>query len=147
MHEGATPEVDLSTYIEARRKHLGLTKVDAADIAGVSRRTWNEVEAGARAHPSPATLARMDRALGIREGTLYALSSRSRFDRIEQLRRAAAYLFRTMSTTDFAELLETHPNVHETIEALVAEAERVRRELDNGRGEPGAGTNSGASSR
>lgn len=124
----------LGAYIKARRELLKMTKVDAAELARVSRRTWNEVEAGTRTNVTAETLQRMSRALGLDPDALYLLSARSRFDRIEQLRRAAAYLFRTMTTTDFSTFLADHPDLDRDIAKLVDETERIGRDLDRAAG-------------
>lgn len=56
--------------IEERRLQLGLTKSEAARLAGVSRGTWHEVESGKRVNMLADTLNLFDKALGYERGTL-----------------------------------------------------------------------------
>lgn len=69
----AAPQVNqptLGEIIEERRLQLGLTKSEAARLAGVSRGTWHEVETGKRANMLADTLNLFDKALGYERGTL-----------------------------------------------------------------------------
>src|SRR3982750_1873684 len=56
--------------IEERRLSLGLTKSEAARLAGVSRGTWHEVETGKRTNMLADTLNLFDKALAYERGTL-----------------------------------------------------------------------------
>lgn len=60
----------LSEMIEERRLQLGLTKSQAARLAGVSRGTWHEVESGKRTNMLADTLNLFDKALGYERGHL-----------------------------------------------------------------------------
>jgi len=62
----------LGQFIEQTREDLGLTKSEAARLAGVSRGTWREVESGSRTQMLADTLNLMDKALGLSRGTLRA---------------------------------------------------------------------------
>jgi transcriptional regulator with XRE-family HTH domain len=74
MFHGVIPTTDpvtpLGEIIEQRRLELGLTKSEAARLAGVSRGTWHEVEAGRRTNMLADTLNLFDKALGWERGTL-----------------------------------------------------------------------------
>jgi len=60
----------LGGIIEDRREELGLTKAQAARIAGLSRSTWHEVETGQRTQTLADTLNLFDKALRYPRGTL-----------------------------------------------------------------------------
>lgn len=64
----------LGELIEQKRESLGLTKSEAARLAGVSRGTWHEVESGKRTNMLANTLNLFDKALGYERGTLRRLS-------------------------------------------------------------------------
>lgn len=49
--------MDLGHTVRARRKHLGLTQVDVADLAGVSVRFLRELELGKRSVQFDSVLA------------------------------------------------------------------------------------------
>lgn len=46
MHDRAAAVGDLAVAVRLRRKHLGLTQTEAAELAGVAVRTVHAVEAG-----------------------------------------------------------------------------------------------------
>ena len=56
--------------VRERREQLGLSVRQAAALAGVTRATWADVEAGKRAQVRVRTLDAIDRALRFRPGTL-----------------------------------------------------------------------------
>jgi transcriptional regulator with XRE-family HTH domain len=68
------PATALGAIIEQRRLELGLTKSEAARLAGVSRGTWHEVEAGRRSNMLANTLNLFDKALGWERGRLHELT-------------------------------------------------------------------------
>jgi XRE family aerobic/anaerobic benzoate catabolism transcriptional regulator len=68
---------ELGRRVRARRAAAGLGVADAARAAGVSRRTWTEVEAG-RANPSLAVLVGLGEALGCALSELLADLGRPR---------------------------------------------------------------------
>jgi transcriptional regulator with XRE-family HTH domain len=73
----AAPKVNqptLGEMIEEKREALGLTKSEAARLAGVSRGTWHEVESGKRTNMLAGTLDLFDKALGYERGTLRSVS-------------------------------------------------------------------------
>ena len=67
---------EIGAMIRRARLAKDMTKADAARAAGVSRRTWHEIEEGQRVGTTARTLACFDQALGFDEGTLWALTSR-----------------------------------------------------------------------
>lgn len=77
-----------------------LSKAEAARLAGVSRRTWHEIEEGQRPTPGATTLACFEQVLGIDEGTLYAMTPASVTNRVETLRRQAIEMVKRMSADD-----------------------------------------------
>src|SRR5438045_2192193 len=65
-----TSQASLGAIIEERREQLGLTKSEAARLAGVSRGTWHAVETGQRTNMLADTLNLFDKALKLERGTL-----------------------------------------------------------------------------
>lgn len=64
------PEAPLAIAMKSRREDLGLTVVDAAELAGLSRSSWHELESGRRKTTFGDTLERIDDALQWERGTL-----------------------------------------------------------------------------
>lgn len=100
--------VSLGNFIRDRRVALDITKSDAARRAGVSRRTWHEVEEGTRATSTAVTLACFDQALQLPEGTLYAMTARSASQQVETLRHRAIELVRAMTTSELEAFVESN---------------------------------------
>lgn len=57
--------LDLAAFVQGRRRELGLTQLDVADMAGVSERFVRDVEAGKRSVRLDKTEALLE-ALGLR---------------------------------------------------------------------------------
>lgn len=127
--DGSDP-VALGAYISQRRIHLDLTKSEAARRAGVSRRTWHEIEDGQRVRSSPQTLALFDQALQLPEGTLYAMTRRSADHRVETLRQRAINLVKLMSTDELNVFVDSggHETIPQQIAQLQLEVRALRRE-------------------
>jgi len=110
---------------------MDLTKTEAARRAGVSRRTWHEIEEGQRATSSAETLAQFDQVLGFPEGTLFGMTARSEHLQVESLRQRAIAMVRLMSTDELQVFVESHGA--ETVQALLAKLEAdiagLRREV------------------
>lgn len=121
--------------IREARIALDLNKADAARRAGLSRRTWHEVEEGQRTTTTVETLTQIEDVLGIEPGTLFALTGAPQIARIEQLRGRAVDIVKLMSGDE----LEVFVNSEgaETLRAkllaemadLRAQIEEVRREV------------------
>jgi DNA-binding XRE family transcriptional regulator len=114
----------LATYIRRRRIELDITKAEAARRAGVSRRTWHEVEAGDRTTSTAVTLAQFDQALQLPEGTLWRLTASSTLQAADDLKRRAVALVRSMS---YAEL--EYFVAHKGTETLIAKVDAMANEL------------------
>jgi transcriptional regulator with XRE-family HTH domain len=129
-HLGGTASA-IGLTIRERRIALDLTKAEAARRAGVSRRTWHEIEDGLRATSSAETLAQMDQVLGLPEGTLFAMTARSAHDRVEALRSQAIELVRLMSSDDLQAFVDSRgaDTVQTLLGKLDANIERLRREF------------------
>lgn len=117
--------------IRERRIGLDLTKAEAARRAGVSRRTWHEIEDGLRATSSAETLAQIDQVLGFPEGTLFAMTARSAHDRVEALRAQAIEFVRLMSSDELQIFVDTHgaETVGTLLGRLEANIESLRRDV------------------
>ncbi len=114
----------LAEYIRRRRVELDLTKAEAARRAGVSRRTWHEVEAGDRTTSTAVTLAQFDQALQLPEGTLWRLTASSTVQAAEDLKRRAIALVRSMSHAELEYFV-----AHRGAETLVAKLDAMSDEL------------------
>lgn len=55
---------ELGIALRERRKELGLTQVDAAQLSGVSPRLWSECEQGKRLQVGFETILRMLQTVG-----------------------------------------------------------------------------------
>ena len=113
---GAASAIGLT--IRERRIALDLTKAEAARRAGVSRRTWHEIEDGLRSTSSAETLGQIDQVLDLPEGTLFAMTARSAHDKVEALRTQAIELVRLMSSDELQVFVDTHGS--ETVQTLLA---------------------------
>lgn len=98
----------IGEYVRERRLALDLTKAEAARRAGVSRRTWHEVEEGTRPTSSAETLSLFEQVLDIPPGTLFAMTPKSEHARVEALRARAVALVRLMSTDELELFVESH---------------------------------------
>ena len=65
----------LGQTIEQRRGELGLSIALASKRAGVARSTWQQIERGVRLAVHSKTLAQMDRALQLPQGTLFTVAN------------------------------------------------------------------------
>lgn len=115
----------LANFVRNRRVELDLTKAEAARRAGVSRRTWNEVEYGHRTTSSAVTLSQFDQALQLKEGTLFAMSADAVLVRVRALRAEMLERVRKMS----AEQMESFLTGTSTATAAVEEVVRLNAEL------------------
>jgi transcriptional regulator with XRE-family HTH domain len=111
---------------------LDITKSEAARRAGVSRRTWHEVEEGLRAHSTAVTLAQFDQALQLPEGTLYAMTARSSNYQIEALRQRAIDLVRLMTTGELEAFVRSNGTrtVWDAIQQMERDIAELRGERD-----------------
>jgi transcriptional regulator with XRE-family HTH domain len=112
----------IGTTIRDARLALKLSKTDAALKARISRRTWHEIEAGTRTSSTAETLAAIDRALGFRPGTLFAMTAQAADAETESLLAEAIEIVRRMSG-DRAELeafvrSEGRETVHARLDAM-----------------------------
>lgn len=73
-HEHRSGALALSAFVRATRESLGLSQSDAARLAGISKTTWQGIEAHASStRTRNTTLHRTARALGVDGATLIAL--------------------------------------------------------------------------
>lgn len=77
------PRIDDHPVVMARLQ-AGVSRVALADALGVNRSTIAAIEEGRTQAPTEATLLHMDRALGLRPGTLNTRMSTWRADRVGQ---------------------------------------------------------------
>ena len=61
---------ELGMILRARREHMGLTQVEAAEMAGISNSFLCQLETGVRRGNSVRTVARLAAAYGLDVGTL-----------------------------------------------------------------------------
>lgn len=108
----------LAEFVRARRVELDMTQNEAAQRAGVSRRTWAEIERGTRTSSTELTLSQIDQALQIPEGTLFRMTAQSLLNRAEKLRRQAHEMVRSMGIEEL-EYFVSHRGVGTVAEALV----------------------------
>ena len=127
--------MSLGEYIRDRRVALDITKSEAARRAGVSRRTWHEVEEGQRTASTAVTLSQFDQALQLPEGTLYAMTARSTSQRTEGLRQRAAELVRAMTTEELEAFVESNGihTVRDMFDQLRADIAELRSEQPTAR--------------
>src|SRR5262245_42361147 len=97
----------VSETIRTARVGLGISKTQAADAAGGSRRTWHELEEGQRATTTAETLACIDETLRFTPGTLLAMTNRSANVELEALRQAAIEVIRRWSGPELERFVET----------------------------------------
>lgn len=64
MEAGSEALLEIGDLLKATRKGLGLTQEQVADMAGLSRPRYREIEAGSRAART-TTLINISRALGL----------------------------------------------------------------------------------
>src|SRR4029453_2636957 len=113
--------------IREARVRLDMTKAEAARRAGVSRRTWHEIEEGTRVASSAETLALFDQVLGFDDGHLFSMTSRSATARIETLRRQGREILKLMSSDELQAFVETEGR--ETINSQLADMRQELAEL------------------
>lgn len=70
--EPVADEQTIAETVKARRRMLGLTQVQAAELAGITRHTWGRVELG-HVRGREDTLERMETVLQLRPGSLVSL--------------------------------------------------------------------------
>lgn len=124
----------IGEQIRDARLRADLTKAEAARRAGVSRRTWHEIEEGTRPASSAETLVQFDQVLGFPEGTLFAMTARSTSIRIEGLRQQAIDLVKLMSSDELETFVSSKGA--QTVQSMIAGIERELIEL---RSQLGAG--------
>ena len=79
----------LPDFIRQRRTFLDLSRSEAARRAGLSRRTWCDVEDGVRPNAALTTLSQIEQVLQLPEGTLYAMTGHSGNRQLEKIRQKA----------------------------------------------------------
>jgi transcriptional regulator with XRE-family HTH domain len=125
----------IGNTIREARERLGLTKTEAALSAHISRKTWHELEAGVRDAPHRPTLQRVEQALDMEPGTLYAMSGTAANAEVEALRQRAVRLVRIMSSDELVEVIDRFgPDATaREIAELRAEVARLRAAAGDGR--------------
>lgn len=134
--------MSLGDFIRERRITLDISKAEAARRAGVSRRTWHEVEEGTRSNVTQLTLSQIDQALQLEEGTLWAMTAHSGNRQIESLRQRSIDLIRKMTGDEMQVFLDsegtgTIRSVLAGLQAELAALQAELRELRRERGMPG----------
>lgn len=114
--------------VRKRRVELDLTKAEAARRAGVSRRTWTEVESGARTTSSAVTLAQFDQALQLPEGTLWRLTAESALQVAQDLKRRAHAIVEAMSVEDIDYFVTRHgaDTIAQRLDEMAEELRQLR---------------------
>jgi transcriptional regulator with XRE-family HTH domain len=120
-----TADEPTGQIIHDRRVFLDLSKNEAARRAGVSRRTWHEIEEGRRLRVSELTLRQIDQILGFEEGTLWATMKPANQPSIEALRTEAIGLLRMMTAPELRDFIEDCQGTS----TLRAEVAAMRAEL------------------
>lgn len=128
----------IGEFIRERRLALDLTKSEAAQRAGVARRTWHDIEDDKRT-ATELTLRQFDQALQLPEGTLWAMTAQSANQQIEALRQRAVTIVYGMTTGRLQEFVETSGGV----DSLRAELQAIRATVEELRsmfGDPPSGS-------
>jgi transcriptional regulator with XRE-family HTH domain len=94
---------ELSQLVRQRRKQLGLSQTQAATRAGISRRAWSEIELDHRPG-APETLAKIDVALELPEGSLLALRVQPADQGLAAIRQELVTMINTLTTREELEL-------------------------------------------
>jgi transcriptional regulator with XRE-family HTH domain len=97
---------EIGKAVRQRRVHLRLSQAAAAQKAGVSRRTWSEIELGHR-RCTERTLAGVEMALELPPGALAELRpAPAPVDDVVPLQRRLVELIPTLSRTELQEVLK-----------------------------------------
>jgi transcriptional regulator with XRE-family HTH domain len=121
----------IARTIRLRREQLDLNQTTAADQAGLSRRTWNEIENGHR-RPKADTLARIEAVLVMPEGSLAALEVVQPTDELMALRRELVDMVQLLSTRE--ELENARLDItRRRLEALQARLKQYEQEASSAR--------------
>ena len=113
-----------------------LNKADAARAAGLSRRTWHEVEEGQRTTTTVETLTQIEDVLGLEPGSLFAMTGTPQLARAEQLRSRALDIVRRMSGDELEVFVASEGA--ETLRAkLLAEMADLRAQIEEVRRDVG----------
>jgi transcriptional regulator with XRE-family HTH domain len=111
----------LGQTVRQRRKQLNLTQAQAAELAGIVRRTWAEIELGHR-HGNSETLASMEHVLGIPTGSLAALETNPEDDELRAIQRELVGMVRQLTTREELEQAR--------LDMVRRQFEAVKRRLD-----------------
>lgn len=123
---------DLPRFIRERRVALDLSQAEAARRAGVSRRTWAEVESGVRTTSTALTLAQFDQALQLPEGTIWRMTAAHAVNRAEHVKKQVMDLVRTMSLEEQEYLLAHRgtESIADRLDFIVKELSHLRQAHD-----------------
>jgi transcriptional regulator with XRE-family HTH domain len=119
--EKIADEKTIAETVRARRRTLGLTQIQAAEAAGITRHTWGRVELG-QVRGREDTLTSMERALDLRPGALVSLGVVPRGDALAAIRN---------KIIEHVKLLNTQPDLEQTLRDVIKRrSEQLLAELD-----------------
>lgn len=95
--EPVADEQTIAEMVRGRRRSLGLTQTQAAELAGITRHTWGRVELG-HVRGREDTLERMEAALQMRPGILVSLGAMPVGDDLAAIRNKLLDHLRQMNT-------------------------------------------------
>jgi transcriptional regulator with XRE-family HTH domain len=113
-----------------RQARIGLdqTKADCARAAGLSRRTWHELEEGQRLTTTVETLTQIEDVLGLEPGALYRMTGEPQYAEAEALRARAWEILQRWSVDDLQHWIETE-GVESFRASVRADIDELRRQI------------------
>jgi len=123
-----TDAVALGAFVRDRRIELDLSQSEAARRAGVSRRTWCEIEGGQRPRPSALTLNQLDQVLELTEGTLWSMTQQSSVRQADALRQRAINIIKSWTTEELLVFIESQGT--ETLRSMISKLMELRGERE-----------------
>jgi transcriptional regulator with XRE-family HTH domain len=116
---------DTAQTVRRRRIQQGLSQIQAAELAGISRQTWGEIERGTKAG-SEATLHKVERVLDLPDGSLVALDYRIDDPELVTMRRELVDMVNTLTSRDELEAVRLDIT-RRRLAALQAELTRLEQ--------------------
>jgi transcriptional regulator with XRE-family HTH domain len=96
----STSTSDVADVIRRRRAQLGVSQIEAARMAGISRRTWGQIELGHRVG-NKATLYKIAEALQLPPESLWsAVITEDAADDLGEIRRELIAMVKQLTTRD-----------------------------------------------
>lgn len=129
--DAAETTAEIARTIRLRREQLDMTQTVAAQQAGLSRRTWNEIENGHR-RPKPETVTAIETVLSMPAGTLAGLEAAQPTDELVALRRELVDMVNLLGTRE--ELENARLDItRRRLEALQARLKQYEQEAGRAR--------------